>query len=86
MTEDQPKNVIPKQVGRLDPVIDAIRDENWALARSLCLDEMLRQDDKMYNMEVELSEARFDRYMVWKFIKEISDPESRETILAEACR
>ena len=86
MTETQAEKMIPNAVGRLDPVIDAIRAEDWIWAEDLCRAELFRRGQQISALEVELSNKQFDSRQIRDFIVRMSNSKSREKILAEACR
>jgi len=84
MTETQAEKMIPNAVGRLDPVIDAIRAENWVDADDLCQSELVRRGNDILKLEEELKKKRQEYDAVEKFMCGMWVPVNREKILAEA--
>ena len=84
MPENQPEKAIPNVIGRLDPVIDAIRAEDWISADDLCQSELVRRGIDIVNMEAELKRKQAEYEDVKQFSIAIYDLSSREKILAEA--
>ena len=86
MMENVPEKAIPNVVGRLDPVIDAIKMRDWIEAEFLCHAEVVRRKKEIRRMEEELVKKIMECASIDEFIAGISNAESREKILAEACR
>lgn len=84
MSETRSNILIPNVVGRLDPVVHAIRDENWDEVQSLVLEEQIRRQDKV-NQLVEQAKKEQDKVVLLKaFFDKIFEPQLRERILQEA--
>ena len=84
MSETRSNILIPNVVGRLDPVVHAIRAENWVEVQSLVLEEQIRRQEKV-NQLVEQAKKEQDKVVLLKaFFDKIFDPQLRERILQEA--
>lgn len=75
---------IPNVVGRLDPVVDAIRAEDWDEVRELVLEEQQRRIGKIMRMEEEIRKEEAHWNSLYSFWDNTCDPQLREQILREA--
>lgn len=84
MSEKRSNILIPNAVGRLDPVVHAIRAENWDEVQNLVVVESLRRSDKY---ELLLEQAREEQHQfvqLRQFYNSIFNTEFREQVLQEA--
>ena len=81
-----PEKCIPNCVGRLDPVMDAIRAHDWDLADKLLMKEHERMLDKMNLMRNELRKQEESIHELLGFYVKSYSEIDREKIHEEASR
>lgn len=84
MAETTEDKAIPNVVGRLDPVIDAIRAEDWDLVQNLVIQERIRLARKIANLEELVIKEEQKALEVKMFEEAIFNTEFRERILEKA--
>ncbi len=65
------EQLIPNAVGRLDDVVEAIRDGNLEKAITLCNQERMRLAEKCMKLKIEHRAARDSEREVHEFLREI---------------
>lgn len=84
MSEKRSNILIPNAVGRLDPVVNAIRAENWTDVMVLVDEERLRRAKKRAYLEGLLIKESWDVRQIEGFYEGIFNPLFRERVLQEA--
>lgn len=75
---------IPSVVGRLDPVVDAIRAEDWDKVRELVAEEKIRLRIKIANLVELVIKERWNVRQLDGFYDGTFDPRFCERVLEEA--
>lgn len=85
MTAEQTEKLIPNCVGRLDPVMDAVRAEDWHKVDDLCRKERDRLDQQANQYEILSNQARQKANEVTNFANDLIFAENfRAGVLKEA--
>ena len=85
MTTEQTEKLIPNCVGRLDPVMDAVRAEDWHKVDDLCAKEWNRLNEKASKYARLYTESREKANSVRNFKQDVlCSPNFRAGVLKEA--
>ncbi|CAB5194930.1 hypothetical protein UFOVP178_43 [uncultured Caudovirales phage] len=83
MSEKKSNILMPSAIGRLDPVVHAIRAENWDEVQNLLDVERNRIYEKTETLEKQLDEQTYAWSAVHSFWERTFNPEFREAVLKE---
>lgn len=82
-----PEKCIPNCVGRLDPVVDAIKQRDWYVADDLLEQEMVRRMHELGRLDRELKKKELEYKSIKDFQRNIgADPGFRNQCVEEASR
>lgn len=84
MSEKRSNILIPNVVGRLDPVVHAIRDEDWDEVQNLVIEERLRRSAKAEHLLEQAREEHQKILLLKGFYEATFNTVFRERVLQEA--